>query len=158
MYHILCINCMCSVLCCCCKPRASLVFQSIFYCVFVWHLNSVFVVESYNLNTSQYVSAFFFQEILSGCQVRSCLYPPGTWSESLSVSASQSAWKVQNWQSEFVFTQQHWANTRIRATVTDNKRCLVDKRVLQICLDAFAAWKATLQEGGFKPKHFFPNK
>lgn len=38
------------------------------------------------------------QETRSGCQVRSSPRPPGTWSESLSASASPSASKVQTWQ------------------------------------------------------------
>lgn len=45
-----------------------------------------------------------------------------------------------------VFILQHWAKTRIRATITENKYHLVDERALQMSLDAFVAWAEMYQD------------
>lgn len=102
---------------------------------------------------------FVLQETRSGCQVRSCPPPPGTWSENLSASASPSASKVQTWQTRTRVRFWHpppQKKTRIRVAVADHKRHLADERAAQIGLDVVVAWAAEphRMEGKLRPEHF----
>lgn len=108
-------------------------FNVYFWLTYVWSKFDYFFCVS--------VSGLVFQEILSGCQVRSRLYPPGTWSESLSASASPSASKVQTWQpeSELISAAPSQNQNQSWASLTTNCH-LVDERALQISLGAFVEW------------------
>lgn len=85
-------------------PWLRCVYFDIFV-LFLWFFFSLPVFDSRSTFTAD-VSAHLLpcrpslspQETRSGCQVRSSPRPPGTWSESLSASASPSASKVQTWQ------------------------------------------------------------
>lgn len=134
------------IFCVCVSQWHSLVFHSVWYCNLWAYLNEC--VSSYLREcVSQCVSARLFQVTPSGCQIRSCLYPPGTWSESPSASVSPSASKVQTWQLRvWVHSAALSQNHRIKATIADNRYHLVDERALQISLDAFAVWAAMYQD------------
>lgn len=121
-----------------------------FYCFIACHLCYVNSRSTFTADVSAHLLPFRPslslppQETRSGCQVRSSPRPPGTWSESLSASASPSASKVQTWQPCHSTPVGSPANKTIQKKnktelLADHKRHLVDERAQQISLDVFVA-------------------